>query len=104
MIVGSWEESETNWKLVFTSNICYEYFDGKMVTTYNYKLSNNGIQCGQKVYVNKNEQTSYLHMTDRSNGAQTCYEINGVDKTSLSLSEFLAPTPSILHRVGRPKK
>jgi len=84
-IVGTWLlETDSKWKLVFTTTKCYQYYEGKLVETTTYLISNTSPQCGNVVPVDNN--TSYLKLTnDQSSTNVTCYEINGITSQNLSL-------------------
>jgi hypothetical protein len=85
IIVGTWvSEEDIKWKLVFTSeNKLLQYYKNELVETDSVVITNSSPQCGETVVIN--EFTNFLQLTDLSNGEKTCYEINGISKTSLSL-------------------
>jgi hypothetical protein len=84
-IVGTWlSETDSKWKMVFTSTKCYQYYEGALVETNSYLISNTSPQCGKVVPVDN--YTSYLKLTDdQSSTNVTCYEINGITSKNLSI-------------------
>lgn len=84
LILGSWvSESDANWKLVFTQNSCTQYYRGQAPEVDRYTLSNKSPQCSEQVPVEKS--TNYLQLTNRKNNETTCYELNGLTASVLSL-------------------
>jgi hypothetical protein len=84
LILGTWvSEQDKKWKLVFTPTTCTQYYSGKTTSAERYAFSNTTPQCGEKVPVEK--YTSYLQLTDMQNHEATCYEVNGLTATTLSL-------------------
>jgi hypothetical protein len=84
-IVGTWlSESDSKWKLVFTTTKCYQYYGGTLVETNSYLISNTSPQCGKVVPVDN--YTNYLKLIDdQSSTNVNCYEINGITSQNLSL-------------------
>lgn len=88
-IIGTFiSEEDPQYSMVFSTNgKCYDYYSGNLAGTYSYSLSNTSPQCGQDILVDESQETSYLSLTDDSNGVPTCYEINGVSSV-LSLTQI----------------
>lgn len=87
LIIGSWNTANGIIKYVFTSAMkCNYYYKGKLSNSYRYKISNHSIQCGEKVYIDK--ETSYLELTNLKDGERNCFEINGIGKKTLSLQHW----------------
>jgi hypothetical protein len=85
-IVGSWiSEADSNWKLKFTSERCYQYYADTLVETDHYVISNTSPQCGSTVPVDN--YTSYLKLSDLNDTTSIiCYHINGINSKNLSLT------------------
>lgn len=99
LIIGTWINEERTIKFVFTSAMkCYQYYEGKFSNSYKYKISNSSPQCGEKVFVNKNEETSYLELTNLKDGTKTCFEINGFTPKTLSLTSIGFAHPNLFIR------
>ena len=95
-IIGTFvSEEDLKWTVEFSSNgKCYDYYDGTLVATSSYSLSNATPQCGTNVLVDENQKTSYLSLTDDTDGISICYAINGVTSSMLSLTAV--PTQQLL--------
>lgn len=87
-IIGTWlSEKDSNWKLVFTSSNCYQYYNNILIETNTYSISNTTPQCGKVVPITN--YTSYLKLTEVNNTSNfTCYEINGITSQYLSLRQI----------------
>jgi hypothetical protein len=95
LIIGTW--TAENVKYVFNSDMkSYLYHKGKVISSYKYRISNTSPQCGEKVTVDST--TSFLELTNLKNGEKECYIINGVDKTTLSLTGVGYADPSVYTR------
>lgn len=86
-IIGTFiSDEDPRWKMVFSLNgKCYNYYDGNLIVTSSYTISNTTPQCGIDVVIDESEETSYLSITNDINGISECYEINGITAT-LSLT------------------
>ncbi len=98
-IIGTFKsEEDANWTMVFSGNgKCYNYYNGTLTSTSSYLLSNTTPQCGTDVLIDENESTSYLTLTDDSDGISICYEINGVG-SELTLTVLSTQNLLILDR------
>src|SRR5215213_9186559 len=68
LILGTWVTGKGLIKFNFNPDMkCYRYYKGKLSGSYKYRISNSTTQCGEKVSINKDEQTSYLELTDLKN-------------------------------------
>jgi hypothetical protein len=96
-IIGSWvSEEDSLYKIVFTADKCYDYYEGVISDSSTYVISNSSPQCGQNVPVEN--YTSYLQLTSLKDGEKTCYEINGITSQTLSLRELDQGEPSVYKR------
>ncbi|MFD2245863.1 hypothetical protein [Pontibacter ruber] len=84
-IVGTWlSEEDTNWKLVFTAEgICYQYYQEEALETEKFTISNTMPQCDEVEHIDA--ETSYLQLENIESNEKTCYEINGITGSFLSL-------------------
>jgi hypothetical protein len=103
-IIGTWISEGGSIKLVFTPITCKEFFSGKYYTTYKYRISNDSIQCGEEVYINKDEQTSYLEMINYKTNDTTCYEIVGLESEILSIRYLGTAIPAVYNRMNNEEK
>lgn len=85
-LIGTWiSEDDTNWKIQFNTNgNCYWYYTNEDTEVFSYSISTTSPQCGYEVRVNTADDY-YLKLTDSDNEV-ICYEILGVDSSTLSLS------------------
>ena len=85
-MVGLWiSEADSNWKLKFTADKCYQYYADTLVETDSYVISNTSPQCGKTVPADN--YTSYLKLTNLGDASDViCYHINGINNKNLSLT------------------
>lgn len=83
-IIGTWlSEKDPKWKMVFTADRCNQYYDGALMDSDYYYISNTSPQCGKVVPIDN--YTSYMRFVPISGTGQKCYEINGITAQYLSL-------------------
>ncbi len=81
-IIGTWRQIEGEATLVFKKNMKLYWYTNKVspIMVFIYKISNDTLQCGQKVKISKNYSTSFLELTELTDHSKFCYEINGIGK------------------------
>lgn len=100
LIIGAWISAENDLTLVFENDsICKEYYAKQIQAKYLYKITPADSYCGKLSKVNmKNQLISFLELKDLETREITCYEINGVNKTTLSITEYMMPEPAVFKR------
>jgi hypothetical protein len=100
LIIGTWVSTEGDWTFTFENDsLCKEYLLKKLQGKYIFKITSANSYCGKLSGVNTNDKTiSYLQLNNVETKEITCYEINGVNKTTLSITEYLMPEPALFKR------
>lgn len=100
LIIGTWVSTEGDWTFIFENDsTCKEYLVKKLQGKYLYKITSANSYCGKLSEVNVTDKTiSYLQLKNLETKEITCYEINGVNKTTLSITEYLMPEPALFKR------
>ena len=80
LIIGEWVSTEdNNWKLVFNhQGKCYDYYQGKLESTYTYSISEETADNGVVF--------SYLKLVEVSDNDVLQYDINALDENNLALN------------------
>lgn len=100
LIIGTWISAENDLTLVFENDsICKEYYAKQIQAKYLYKITPANSYCGRLSKVDKNDRLiSFLELKNFATKEITCYEINGVNKTTLSITEYMMPEPAVFRR------
>ncbi len=100
LIIGAWISAENDITLVFENDsICKEYYAKQIQAKYLYKITPADSYCGRLSKVDKNDRSiSFLELKNFATNEVTCYEINGVIKTTLSITEYMMPEPAVFKR------
>ncbi len=100
LILGTWVSAENDLSWVFENDtICKEYLAKKLEAKYLYKITPADSYCGRLSKVDKHDRLiSFLELKNLATKEVTCFEINGVNKTTLSITEYLMPEPAIFKR------
>ncbi len=100
LIVGTWLSTEGDWTFTFENDsTCKEYLVKKLEGKYLYKITSTNSYCGKLSQVDLNDKTiTYLQLNNLSTKEIVCYELNGVTKTTLSITEYLMPEAALFKR------
>lgn len=100
LILGTWVSNENDLSWVFENDsICKEYYAKQIQAKYLYKITPADSYCGRLSKVDKNDRLiSFLELRNFATKEVTCYEINGVNKTTLSITEYMMPEPAVFRR------
>jgi hypothetical protein len=100
LILGTWVSNENDLSWVFENDsICREYYAKQIQAKYLYKITPADSYCGRLSKVDKNDRLiSFLELRNFATKEVTCYEINGVNKTTLSITEYMMPEPAVFRR------
>lgn len=110
LIVGRWLTEDKSSTYAFgKDSTCKVYRGGNLSEVYKYKIVFLNSYCHKE---SKNsftleeaelEELSYLELVG-NDGIRLCFEVNGVTKTTLSISPLSQPTPILFNRVLTTKK
>jgi len=105
-IIGTWRQIEGEATLVFKKDMKLYWYTNKVspIMVFLYKISNAPIQCGQKVEISNNYNTSFLELIELNDHSKFCYEINGIGEKNMSLTGLGMATPNLFERVTDKKK
>lgn len=100
LILGTWVSAENDLSWVFENDtICKEYFAKQLEAKYLYNITPADSYCGRLSKVDKKDRSiSFLELKNLATKEVTCFEINGVNKTTLSITEYMMPGPAIFRR------
>ncbi|TDO28807.1 hypothetical protein [Sediminibacterium goheungense] len=100
LITGTWVSTEGDWTFTFENDsICKEFLVKKLQGKYLYKITSANSYCGKLSQVDVNDKTiSYLQLNNVETKEITCYENNGVSKTTLSITEYMMPEAALFKR------